>query len=140
VITAVKVTPAIIDDGHEMGSLIEAHEKNTEVTVTTVVADSKYGTKENLLLCHDKDIQAHVPTIKAITSTTSSRNGIFPEERFTYDKTRDAYTCPAKKLLRKRTLHEDKQNIEYAASKKDSITISVYQSTRTANRAASCAP
>jgi transposase len=140
VITTVKVTPGIVDDGHEMGCLIEGHEKNTEVMVATVVADSKYGTKENLLLCHDKDIQAHVPTIKAITSTTSSRNGIFPEERFTYDKTRDAYTCPAKKLLRKRTLHEDKQNIEYAASKKDSITISVYQSTRTANRAASCAP
>jgi transposase len=61
VITTVKVTPGVVDDGHEMGFLIEGHEKNTDLTVTTIVADSKYGTKENLLLCHDKDIQAHVP-------------------------------------------------------------------------------
>ncbi|MGD0489244.1 MAG: hypothetical protein ABSB94_18915 [Syntrophorhabdales bacterium] len=69
-------TPGVVDDGHEMGTLIEGHAKNTGATVTTVVADSKYGTKENLLLCYDKDIQAHVPTMKAITSTTSSREGI----------------------------------------------------------------
>ncbi len=30
VITTVKVTPGIVDDGHEMGILIEEHEKNTE--------------------------------------------------------------------------------------------------------------
>lgn len=119
VITTVKVTPGAVDDGREMGFLIEEHEKNTEVTITTVVADSKYGTKENLLLCHDKGIQAHVPTIKAITSGTSSREGIFPEERFVYHKETDTYTCPAGKVLKKRSVHEDKQNIEYAASKKD---------------------
>ena len=119
VITTVKVTPGAVDDGREMGFLIEEHEKNTEVTISTVVADSKYGTIENLLLCYDKDIQAHVPTIKAITSTTSSREGIFPEERFVYHKETDTYTCPAGHVLKKRSLHEDKQNIEYGASKKD---------------------
>jgi transposase len=119
VITGVKVTPGAVDDGREMGFLIEEHEKNTDATITTVVADSKYGTKENLLLCHDKGIQAHVPTIKAITSGTSSREGIFPEERFVYHKETDTYTCPAGHVLKKRSIHEDKQNIEYAASKKD---------------------
>jgi transposase len=119
VITTVKVTPGVVDDGHEMGFLIEEHEKNTDGTVTTVVADSKYGTKENLLLCHDKGIQAHVPTIKAITSGTSSREGIFSEERFVYHKETDTHTCPAGHVLKKRSIHEDKQNIEYAASKKD---------------------
>jgi transposase len=125
VITAVEVTPGVVDDGHEMGFLIDAHEKNTDVTVTTVVADSKYGTKENLLLCHDKNIHAHVPTIKAITSTTSSRSGIFPEERFVYHRETDTYACPAGHLLKKRSIHEDKQNIEYAASKKDCATCTV---------------
>jgi hypothetical protein len=119
VITTVKVTPGAVDDGREMGFLIEEHEKNTDATITTVVADSKYGTKENLLLCHDKGIQAHVPTIKAITSGTSSREGIFPEERFVYHKETDTYTCPAGHVLKKRSVHEDKQNIEYGASKKD---------------------
>jgi transposase len=119
VITTVKVTPGAVDDGRAMGFLIEEHEKNTELTITTVVADSKYGTKENLLLCHDKGIQAHVPTIKALTSGTSSREGIFPEERFVYRKETDTYTCPAGHVLKKRSIHENKQNIEYAASKKD---------------------
>lgn len=119
VITAVKVTHGIVDDGHEMGFLIEGHEKNTDGKVETVVADSKYGTKENLLLCYDKDVQAHVPTMKAINSATSSRSGIFPEERFVYHKENDTYTCPAGKALKKRTIHEDKQNVEYGASKKN---------------------
>ena len=125
VITTVKVTPGAVDDGREMGFLIEEHEKNTDGTITTVVADSKYGTKENLLLCHDKDIQAHMPTIKAITSTTSSRNGIFPEERFIYHEETDTYTCPAGHVLKKRSVHEDKQNIEYGASKKDCAACSL---------------
>ena len=124
-ITAVKATPGAIDDGHEMGSLIDQHEKNTDSKVKTVVADSKYGTKENLLLCCDKGIQPHMPTIKAITSGTSSRNGIFPEEQFVYHKENDAFTCPAGKTLRKRSIHEDKQNVEYAASKKDCAACAV---------------
>ena len=119
VITAVKVTPAAIDDGHEMGSLIEEHEKNADATVKTVVADSKYGTKENLLLCCDKGIKPHMPTVKAITSGTSSRNGIFPEERFVYHKENDAFTCLAGKTLKRRSIHEDKQNVEYAGLKGD---------------------
>jgi transposase len=119
VITAVKVTPGVRDEGHEMAALIEIHERNTDSIVMTVVADSKYGTKENLLSCHDKKISAHMPTIKAINHATSSRKGIFAEERFTYHKENDTYTCPAGKILKKRTVHEDKQNIEYAASTKD---------------------
>ena len=119
VITAVKVTPGAIDDGHEMGSLIEEHEKNADSTVKIVVADSKYGTKENLLLCCDKGIKPHMSTVKAVTSGTSSRNGIFPEERFVYHKENDAFTCPAGKTLKRRSIHEDKQNVEYAGAKGD---------------------
>lgn len=119
VITAVKVTPGAVDEGHEMTSLIKTHEANTNTKVTSVVADSQYGTKENLLACHDKGIRAHMPVIKVLYEHTSSRNGIFPEERFIYDKETDTYACPAGKTLKRRTLHENKQNIEYAASKKD---------------------
>ena len=46
VITTVKVTQGAVDDGREMGFLIEEHEKNTEVAITTVVADSKYNSRE----------------------------------------------------------------------------------------------
>jgi transposase len=119
VITTVKVTPGAVNEGHEMTALIEGHEANTSIKVTTVIADSQYGTKENLLACHDREIQPHMPVVKILNAETGSRNGIFPEERFTYDKETDTYTCPAGKILKKRTLHENKQNIEYAASKRD---------------------
>ena len=122
VITAAKVTPGAIDEGHEMASLIETHEANTGTKTTTVVADSQYGTKENLLICHDKNIKAHMPVTKLLLKNTGSREGIFPEERFTYNKEKDTYTCPAGKTLKKRTVHEDKQNIEYGASKKDCVS------------------
>jgi hypothetical protein len=102
-----------------MASLIETHRTNTQTAAEIVVADSQYGTKENFLTCHDKGIEAHMPVVQYLNRDKSSRQGIFSEDKFTYDKARDVYVCPAKKLLRKRTLHEDKQNIEYAASKKD---------------------
>lgn len=126
VITAVKATPSAVDEGHEMTSLIEAHEVNIGIAPTTVVADSQYyGTKENLLICHDRNIKAHMPVTKTLLGNTSSREGIFPEERFTYDKEKDVYICPAGKILKKRTLHENKQNIEYAASKKECAVYSL---------------
>jgi transposase len=119
VITAVKVTPGAIDEGHEMTSLIEAHEANTGTMTTTVVADSHYGTKENLLVCHDRNIKAHMPVIKVRKEHTGSREGIFPVEQFAYNKEADTYTCPQGKLLKKRHVYEEKGNVEYSAAKKD---------------------
>ena len=125
VITAVTITPGVVDDGHEMGPLIKEHETNADAAVKTVVADSKYGTKENLLLCCDKGIEPHMPAVKTVVTGTSSRNGIFPEERFVYHKESDAFTCPAGKTLKRRSIHEGKQNVEYAASKKDCAACSL---------------
>jgi hypothetical protein len=119
IITAVEVTPGDINEAHKMTSLIDAHEKNTKEQEEIVVADSHYGTKENFLLCHDKGITAHMPAIKDIATSTSSRKGIFHEERFVYNKESDTYTRPAGKLLKKKTIYEQRQNIEYAASSKD---------------------
>jgi transposase len=119
VITAVAVTPGAVDEGSQMDSLIERHEANTNTSVDTIVADSQYGTKENLLVCHDRKIKAHMPVIKVLNGNEGSRKDIFPIEKFTYDPAMDAFVCPAGKVLKKRTFHEDKQNTEYAAAKKD---------------------
>ena len=119
VITAVKVTPGAVNEGYEMASLIESHEATTEAKVDTVIADSQYGTGENLLVCYDRGIKAHMPVVKHLNEQTSSRKGIFPEDRFTYDEKTDTYLCPARKLLKKRTFHPHRQTNEYAASKAD---------------------
>ena len=101
------------------GLSIETHETNTATKVETVIADSQYGTGDNLLLCYDKEIKAHVPVIKQLNEQTGSRQGIFPEDRFTYKKDTDTYRCPAGKVLRKRTFHPHRRTTEYAASKTD---------------------
>lgn len=119
IITAVEVTPGAVDEGHRMSSLIEQHETNTGARVDTVIADSQYGTKENLLICHDKEITAHMPVVKGLYEDSGSRQGIYKEDQFTYDSETDTFICPAGKLLRKRTHHTNVRNIEYAASKKD---------------------
>lgn len=118
IITAVEVTSGAVNEGHKMTSLIEHHEANTGTKTTTVVADSQYGTKDNLLACHDKHINAHMPVVKLLNENTGSRDGIFPEERFTYNKETDTYTCPQGKLLRKSHVYEEKGNIEYSAEKR----------------------
>jgi transposase len=59
VITATEVTPGEVHESHRLESLIDTHEKNTEKTVETAVADSKYGSIENYLTCRDRGIKAH---------------------------------------------------------------------------------
>ena len=125
IITAVTVTPGSISEGYKMDSLIKIHEVNTDAKVTTVVADSQYGTKENLLACHDKKIKAHMPVVKVLNENSSSRKDIFGEERFTHNSETDTFICPAGKTLRRRTFHENKQNIEYGASKRDCAACSL---------------
>ena len=134
VITAVKATPGGANEGREMASLIEAHEAATETRVDTVIADSQYGTGENLLACCDRGIRAHVPVVKHLNEQTSSRKGIFPEDRFAYDEETDTYRCPTGKLLKKRAFHPPRQTTEYAASKADCRSCTLHdQCTRDKN-------
>jgi hypothetical protein len=46
------------------GDANEAHQSNTQMRADTVVADSRYGTIENFLACHDRGIAAHMPDLK----------------------------------------------------------------------------
>jgi hypothetical protein len=45
-----------------MVPLLESHYTNTGIMVETIVGDSKYGTIDNFLACHDLGVQAHIPT------------------------------------------------------------------------------
>ncbi len=56
VITAVEVTTGSVNEAHKMAPLIDDHTANTLTKPDTVVADSKYGTIDNLLECHDRGI------------------------------------------------------------------------------------
>ena len=121
VITATKVTPGSIDDGHVLKDMIDLHEKNTEKKVETAVADSKYGTIDNFLLCHDLNIKAHIPSIEETHRGSGRKKGIFPKELFSYDPDTDTFLCPAGQGLKKRNFHKKRNHFEYKASPQDCI-------------------
>jgi transposase len=119
IITAVEVTPGAVDEAHKMASLIDGHTANTLARPDTLVADSKYGTIENLLECHNRGINPHIPIIQTRNKSTGSRKNIFSEEQFAYDEKTNTLMCPAGKRLKKRAYHPNRQTIEYMGSRKD---------------------
>jgi transposase len=113
VITATEVTRGDLNEAHRLLALWQAHAHNTERVAATVVADSKYGTIENFLACHDRGIAAHMPDLKR----TKAR-AIFPDSEFIYDSSNDTYRCPAGQTLKRKSLHSNRDSVDYAASKK----------------------
>ena len=119
VITAVTVTRGAVNEAHRMADLVDIHTATTNVKPETVVADSKYGTIENLLALHDGNMKAHMPALLRLGRNSSSRSDIYPDDRFIYDNETDGLICPAGKKLRRRTFHRQRDTIEYVASRKD---------------------
>jgi hypothetical protein len=110
------VTPGETNEAHRLPSLVDQHEVNTGLEVETVVADSKYGTVENFLACHDRDVQAHIPDLKE--TQRNRRKDIFPEDVFRYAPETDTYTCPAGNSLFLRKHRKKRQAYEYSCTKK----------------------
>jgi transposase len=118
VITATETTAGDVNEAHEMVALLESHHLNTGVKAETVVADSKYGTIENFLACHDRGVEAHMPDLKESSVKRRDKVDIFSEERFEYDRDSDTYRCPAGNRLKPKSLHIHRQSRDYAAPKK----------------------
>ncbi len=118
VITATEVTTGDINEAHRMASLIDIHQDNTGYQVETVVADSKYGTVENFLVCNDRGVSAHMPDLKQRQDKGDRRSGIYGEEKFYYDHDTDTYVCPTGVRLKRKSLHGDRQSVDYGAPKR----------------------
>ncbi len=122
VITAVEVTTGSINEAYRMLPLIDRHEATTSTAVSTVVADSKYGTIDNFLALHKRKIKGHIPLLKKTHEHKGRKAGIFQDRAFSYDPITDTLTCPTGKRLTKRTFHGQRQTTEYMASRKDCKT------------------
>jgi len=118
VITATEVTPGEVHESHRLKSLIDTHESNTETSVETAVADSKYGSIENYLTCRDRDIKAHFSSLEQTQKGTGTKKGIFPKEAFSYDAVNDIFICPAGQILKRRKYYKKRKHYEYKASPK----------------------
>jgi len=117
VITATEVTPGEANEAHRLVPLLEQHGCNTEQAAAIVVADTKYGTVDNYLACHDLGIRAHIPDLKRSQDTSGRRKGIFPEEAFRYDPEADSYRCPAGQELKPRRHHLKRQSVDYLCAR-----------------------
>jgi len=116
VITATTITPGSVDDGDVLKEIIETHEENTQKELDTVVADSKYGTIDNYLICRDRGIKAHIPSLEKTHRGSGRQKGIFPKEAFTYHPDTDAFRCPAGHILKRGNYHKKRNHYEYKAS------------------------
>jgi len=115
-ITATKITPGSRDEGNLLAEMIEIHEHTTGSKVETAAADSRYGKIDNFLLCHDRGIRAHVPSLEQTQRGSGRQKGIFVKELFWYDRSTDTFTCPTGHLLTRRMYHKKRKSYEYKAS------------------------
>jgi len=118
IITATEVTPGEVHEAHRLQALIDRHEKNTGAKIEAAVADSKYGTLDNYVTCHDRKIKAHIPSLEQTQRGTGRQKDIFSKGVFIYDYAKDVFICPAGQILKKRKYRKKRKHFEYAASKK----------------------
>jgi transposase len=118
IITATETTSGDVNEAHVMVPLLEKHHSNTGRRAETAVGDSKYGTIDNFLACHDLRVKAHIPDLGGYSAKRTEKLKIFPEEVFEYDPESDTYRCPAGNRLKPKSLHLHRQSRDYAAPKK----------------------
>jgi transposase len=118
VITASAATAGDVNEAHLMLPLLKQHEATTGTKAETVVADSKYGTIDNFLACHDQGVKAHIPDLRGAAFKRTKNRAIFTDDQFMYDPQTDTYRCPAGKILKRKSLHTERESIDYGAPKK----------------------
>lgn len=95
VITAVKVTPAVVEDYIPVSELLDKQ----PVIPHQFCADSHYGIPEVYRDLKDRGIVPIIPRRSA--HVRKSRPGHVPIDAFRYDAERDVYVCPQGKPLRR---------------------------------------
>src|SRR4030066_999895 len=118
IITATETTAGDVNEAHMMVPLLESHHVNTGRGAEPGGGDSKYGTIENYLACHDLGVEAHLPDLGEFSVKRAEKRKIFTEDRFEYDPPSDTYRCPAGNQLKPKSLHLNRQSRDYAAPKK----------------------
>ena len=118
VITATDAASGDVNEAHLMLPLLEQHETTTGIAADTIVADSKYGTIDNFLACHDKGVKAHIPDLRQAALKRTKKRSIFTDDQFLYDPQIDMYRCPAGQLLKRKSLHKHRESCDYPAPKK----------------------
>jgi transposase len=116
VITAVKTTAGDVKENGQLMAMVEQHERNTDLAVGTIVADTQYGTAENFRTCYERGIRSHMADFQAPQLGTGRREGIFAESDFRYNAATDTYRCPGDQTLTRRKHKQTRQAYEYSTN------------------------
>ena len=116
VVTAVKTTDGVANEGAELMGMLQQHKERTGRKSATAVADSCYGDTANLVALAQAGIQAHVADLRSRMNLVRSK-GIFPPEDFAYDAGSDTFTCPASEPLHRHHFHARRSHWEYRAKR-----------------------
>lgn len=98
---------AVTNQGNDMNCLAElaqGAQQELGVKELKVCADRGYYNTAQIKECEEAGIEVHMERPQPAQTAD-----IFPLERFTYDATKDSYTCPAGKRLTYRTFDKEKQ-------------------------------
>jgi transposase len=115
VITSTRTSAGDVNEAHLLGDLLDDHHKNTGRETEVVVADKKYGTIENFMICHDRGVEAHMKSMTSTTEAHRTAGGRFGPNDFTYDADNDEYICPAGNRLTHDGLNHKWQTHRYRA-------------------------
>ena len=115
-ITVTKTTTGIRDDGAELVTAVETHEKRTGAVVKVAVGDSRYGTSANFIEMAARGIRSHMADLRG-KLYNHHQEGIYGQERFAYDAQTDTFTCPARRKLYRHHYHHQRGYHEYRTLK-----------------------
>lgn len=98
---------AVTNEGNDVNCLAElaqGAQRELGVEELKVCADRGYYNTAQIKTCEEAGIEVHMERPQP-----AQTEGIFPLARFTYDGTKDVYTCPAGKRLSYRIFDKQKQ-------------------------------
>jgi transposase len=117
VVLAIDVTPANVNEGHELGTVLAQAQQQAGQVPEVVCADSAYASGENAHACERQGIQLVSPPPRPRNHHSRSQ---FTIEQFTYDESADAFVCPqGKRLVNTGRMSGKKQRFKYRASERD---------------------
>jgi len=105
------VTPADVMENEPMLDLLRRVSFRWHLRPRRAVADTTYGTIENIKALEEAGIRAYVPL-----PDFDQRTDYFGASRFSYDPQRDTYRCPQGHPLRRRTASYTEEVVIYQAA------------------------
>ena len=118
IITSCHTTTGIINEAHVLRDHLRDFGEIFGRDPHIVVADSKYGTKDNFKDLVKRNIRPHLNDLASSQKAGSSEKNKFCRDDFEYHQEGDYFLCPGGEKLNRRSFNPDRNWFQYKANKK----------------------